>query len=141
MKTIRKPYSQDYDSDKTHPLNISRRILEYLSSKQSGALYGKWDFNTSTGVLFYSKDTLAMFEKPDIDEILYEDTVLQRFRSVIFRIGSFAAENEGDLCGVFKFQDEEGGKNNVKYRAHASFHPEAGIWLKIVIVKDSNENE
>ena len=95
----------------------------------SGGLYAKWDADSGTGVWFYSQERDYMFREPRRDAVIYEDKDRGRFRSLIFRLGSLAADD--GLCGYFEFVTPE--KVSRKYVVHSSFYPEQGIGLWIAI--------
>ena len=121
-----------------HPHDLAARLVGYLVSKAEGALFGKWDTEARVGTWFYSRDALAIFEAPRVDEVVFRETDRARFRSVIFRIGALAAERDGDLCGVMQLLPGDGppdpGPAGRRYVVHASFQPEAGLWLKAAII-------
>ena len=121
-----------------HPLELAAHLTRYLFGKSEGAFFGKWDQAVGAGTWFYSRDTVAMFEAPRVHETVYHETDRSRFRSVVFRLGSLAAEHEGDLCGVMQLLPFDGqpdrGPPGRRYVVHASFRPEAGLWFKAAIV-------
>ena len=121
-----------------HPLELSAHLASYLFSKSDGAFFGKWNQASGDGLWFYSRDTFAIFEMPRVDEVVYRETDRARFRSVVFRLGTLAAEGEDDLCGVMQLFPAEGhadlGPSGRRYVVHASFYPEAGLWFKAAII-------
>ena len=133
-----KPNAASELAPNPHPYDLAVYLVSYLFQKSQGAFFGKWDALTNTGTWFYSQDALAIFEAPGVDEIVYTETDRSRFRSVIFRLGSLAAEHEGDLCGIMQLLPEEGasdpGLPGRRYVVHGSFWPEAGLWLKVTII-------
>ena len=127
------------DPDYESPLSVAQRLWAYLLGKSEGGFYGRWDDARGEGVWFYSRDAKAIFEPPPVDEVVYRETDRLRFRSVVFRLGSAAADREGDLCGVVHVEgdpagDEGPGRPGRRYVVHASFDPAAGLWFKAAIL-------
>ena len=121
-----------------HPSELATHLVKFLFGKSDGAFFGKWDQAAGVGTWFYSRDTLAVFELPQVEEAVYRETNRSRFRSVVFRLGSLAAEQEGDLCGVMQLFPAEGhadpGPAGRRYVVHASFYPQAGLWFRAAII-------
>lgn len=121
------------------PLSVAQRLWAYLLGKSEGGFYGRWDDARGEGVWFYSRDAKAIFEPPAVDEVVYRETDRVRFRSVVFRLGSAAADREGDLCGVIHREPERSDAHGParparRYVVHASFDPAAGLWFKAAIL-------
>jgi len=124
------------------PLELARHLIARLFGKTGGAVFGRWDEARGEGVWFHSPDTTAIFESPAVEEVIFRETVRSRFRSVVFRLGSLAAETEGDLCGVVRLVPEDPSADAGpprRYIIHASFDPAAGLWFKAAIVADAED--
>jgi hypothetical protein len=122
-----------------HPLELEQHLLARLFGKTSGAFCGRWDDARMEGVWFHSPDTKAIFEAPAVGEVIFRETVRSRFRSVVFRLGSLAAEGDGHLCGAVRLVPADPSADPGpprRYVIHASFEPAAGLWLKAAIVRD-----
>jgi hypothetical protein len=125
-----------------HPMELARHLTARLFGKTSGAFFGHWDDARGEGAWFHSPDTKAIFEPPAVEEVIFRETLRSRFRSVVFRLGSLAAETEGDLCGVLRLIPDDPNANPGpprRYIIHASFEPAAGLWFKAAIVPDPGE--
>jgi hypothetical protein len=134
VNTAAPPPTSDAMADR-----VAGYLAAYLFGKSGGALYGRWDEGRRRGVWFYSADASAMFAAPRVDDVLFEEEQRWRFRSVIFRLGSLASETAGDLCGVMKLVPADARIDPGpprRYVVHASFRPEAGLWLKATVVAD-----
>ena len=139
MRTHRiTPSAAEVPPPDAHPYDLAAFIVSYLFRMIDGALFAKWDDAAGSGTWVYSRDEMAIFEAPRVDEVVWRETSRSRFRSVVFRLGSIAAEHEGDLCGVMQLFPQDGspdpGPPGRRYIVHASFHPEAGLWLKAVVI-------
>jgi hypothetical protein len=119
-----------------HPMELAPYILWRFLQMRSGGLYAKWDPESGKGVWFYSKERDYIFREPRRDGIIYEDSNRSRFRSLIFRFGSLAAD-EG-LCGYIEFMTPE--KVSRRFVVHSSFYPEHSIGLWIAITSRDEPN-
>lgn len=119
----------EHPGENPHPMELAPYILWRFLQMPSGGLYAKWDADSGQGVWFYSQERDYMFREPRRDAVIYEDNNRSRFRSVIFRLGSLAADD--GLCGYFEFMTPK--KASRKYAVHSSFYPEHGIGLWIAI--------
>ena len=139
MKTFRINTAPPNLADDPSPLELANFLLAQLFLRHRGAIFGRWDEARGHGLWFYCHDVLAMFDDVRIDELIYHDPVRTRFRSVVFRLGSAAAEHEGDLCGVMRLLPADPSVDPGPpraYHVHASFEPKAGLWFRAAVVPD-----
>jgi hypothetical protein len=132
-------------SDETSLLETAEFIIGQMLIKPDGALYARWDAQRNEAVWYYSADHTAIFEWPEQKEPILTQTNRGSFRSVIFRVGSFAAEGHDyvPLCG-FYFLEYRNDGNLLKKQVmvHADFFPEFRVWIKatfLTVTDDSIE--
>jgi hypothetical protein len=136
VKTVKIDTTLPELNDDTPPLFVARFVIARLFQMRSGALIGKWDETAGEGIWFHCRNARAMFESVTVDEVVFRERDRSRFRSVIFRIGTLAAETPGTLCGVMRLLPMDPAVDPGPERycyVHASFEPEAGQWLKAAI--------
>lgn len=115
-----------------HPMELAQFILWRFLQMPPGGLYAKWAAEAGKAVWFYSEERDYMFREPRRDVIFYEEHDRSRFRSLVFRFGNLAGDDDkGGLCGYFGFSMPEGAAR--KYVVHSSFYPEHGIGLWIAM--------
>jgi hypothetical protein len=143
MKTVTLDTAAPRPADDLVVMELAAYLAACLFRKTSGAFYGKWDEASGGGVWFYSKSAAAMFESPTVDEVILQEDQRWRFRSLVFRLGSLAAETAGDLCGVMRLVPRDPGVDPGpprRYVVHASFRPEEGLWFRAAIVRDGENS-
>jgi hypothetical protein len=124
-------------SDETSPVEAAEFIVGQMLVRPDGALYARWDAQRNEAVWYYSADCTAIFELPQRKEAILKQTTRGIFRSVIFRVASFAAEEYDyvPLCGFYFLEYRNGdGLLTKKVMVHADFFPEFGVWIKATFI-------
>ena len=137
VKTVKIDTSLPELPDDAPALLVAQYVVARLFHIRHGALFGRWDDAKGEGIWFHCRETKAMFDSVTVDEVIFRERDRCRFRSVIFRIGSLAAETPGDLCGILRLLPNDPAVDPGPERhcyVHASFEPEAGLWLKAAVV-------
>lgn len=141
-RTIQIENLRERVSDETNSVEAAEFIVGQMLIRPDGALYARWDAQRNEAVWYYSADHTAIFEWPEQKEPILTQTNRGSFRSVIFRVGSFAAEEHDyvPLCG-FYFLEYRSGGNLLKKQVmvHADFHPEFGVWIKATFLTVPND--
>src|SRR5687767_15976047 len=98
MKVVRIDTNPPELTEDAQPLSVANYLVARLFHMRSGALCGVWDETASEGTWFQCRDATAMFGSATVDRVIRRERVRGIFRSLVFRIGSMAAEAEGGLC-------------------------------------------
>jgi hypothetical protein len=137
MKIVRIDTSPPALTEDAQPLSVANYLVARLFQMRSGALCGAWDEAAGEGTWFHCRDATAMFGAVSVEEVIRRESVRGVFRSLVFRIGSMAAEAEGELCGVVRLLPLDPAVDPGPERhchVHASFEPAAGLWLRAAVI-------
>src|SRR5262245_59886215 len=142
-KTVRVESLQESVSDDANLLQVATFLVSQMLTKPDGALYAKWDAARNEAVWYYSADHTAIFKWPEQKEPIFRQTSRGNFRSVIFRLGSIAAEEHNyiPLCGYYFLEYVNNGVlTKKKVMLHADFFPDFGVWIKATFLT-VNDNQ
>jgi len=132
-RTVKLEFFPDSTSDQSTLAGLALFLAGQMLTRPDGAFYARWDAEKNEAVWYYSTDHMAIFEWPQQTEPILRQTSRGTFRSVIFRLGSFAVEEQDymPLCGFYFLEHE---KNGILIRKrvmiHSDFFPEYGVWIK-----------
>jgi hypothetical protein len=130
--------------DETSAHAAAKFLLSQMLIKPDGAFYAKWDPERNEAIWYYSSNHTAIFEWPEQTEPILRQTSRGTFRSVIFRVGAFAAEEHDyvPLCGFYFLENVTNGKLAKKrVMVHADFFPEFGVWIKATFLTVNDDRD
>jgi hypothetical protein len=143
-RTVRLDYLRETLPEGAIAIAITEFLATQMITKPDGALYARWDPEKNEAVWHYSTDHTAIFEWPAQREPILRQTSRGSFRSVIFRLGSLAAEDHGylPLCGFYFLEHAKDGQLTIRrVMIHADFFPEYGPWIKATFLTATDLQE